>query len=139
MQKIGIKLTVYFENPFWIGVVELEENKNIKVSKIIFGKEPKDYEIYEYLNENYNRLYFSKDVESIVENRKKINPKRLQRLIRKEVENVGIGTKSQQVLKLLQEENKKIRKKNLREKKIEEKLYKYKMKQKKKKKKHRGR
>ena len=139
MQKIGIKLTVYFEDPYWIGIVELEEKQKVKVSRIIFGKEPKDYEVYEYLKENYNRLIFSKDVEKFVKNKRIRNPKRLQRAIRKEVENKGIGTKSQQALKLLQEEKKKSRKKSSRVKKIEDKLHKYEMKQKKKKKKHKGR
>ena len=77
MQKIGIKLTVYFEDPYWIGIVELEEKQKVKVSRIIFGKEPKDYEVYEYLKENYNRLIFSKDVEKFVKNKRIINPKRL--------------------------------------------------------------
>ena len=124
MQKIGIKLTVYFEDSYWIGIVELEEKQKVKVSRIIFGKEPKDYEVYEYLKENYNRLIFSKDVEKFVKNKRIINPKRLQRTIRKEVENKGIGTKSQQALKLLQEEKKKSRKKSSRVKKIEDKLHK---------------
>ncbi|WP_139181555.1 DUF2992 family protein [Pelosinus fermentans] len=30
----------------------------------------------------------------------RINPKRLQRLVQKEIKNVGIGTKAQQALKL---------------------------------------
>ncbi|MBP2629933.1 MAG: hypothetical protein H6Q70_561 [Firmicutes bacterium] len=38
--------------------------------------------------------------------KRKINPKRLQRLVKKEVDNVGIGTKAQQALKLDQEVHK---------------------------------
>lgn len=36
------KLTVYFENPFWVGVFERIENGKLSVCKVTFGSEPKD-------------------------------------------------------------------------------------------------
>ena len=42
-----IKLTVFFNEPFWIGVFEVIENEEYKICKFIFGPEPKDEEIYE--------------------------------------------------------------------------------------------
>lgn len=38
------KLTVFFEEPFWVGVFERIENGKLSVSKVTFGAEPKDYE-----------------------------------------------------------------------------------------------
>lgn len=43
------KLTVFFEEPFWVGVFERIENGKLSVSKVTFGAEPKDYEIYEFV------------------------------------------------------------------------------------------
>ncbi len=49
MDSIKCKLTVYFENPFWVGVFEQICDNKLSVAKVIFGKEPKDYEIQEYV------------------------------------------------------------------------------------------
>ena len=43
------KLTVFFEAPFWIGVFERIERRKLSVCKVVFGAEPKDYEVWEYL------------------------------------------------------------------------------------------
>ena len=69
----------------------------------------------------------------------KKNPKRIQREVHKQMHNTGIGTKSQQALKLQHEEVKMERKILSREKREEEKQRQYELKQKKKKEKHRGR
>ena len=67
------------------------------------------------------------------------NPKRIQREVRKQVQNVGIGTKSQQALKLQQEQLKIERKIVSREQREVEKQRQFEMKQQKRKEKHRGR
>ena len=67
------------------------------------------------------------------------NPKRVQREVRKQVQNNGIGTKSQQVLKLQQEQLKTERKIVSREKREAEKQRQFELKQQKRKEKHRGR
>lgn len=93
------KLTVFFEAPFWIGVFERIERRKLSVCKVVFGAEPKDYEVWEYLLKNYSRLRFSPSVETVVK-KESVNPKRLQRQIRKETVATGIGTKSQQALQM---------------------------------------
>ena len=103
------KLTVFFEAPFWIGVFERIERRKLSVCKVVFGAEPKDYEVWEYLLKNYSRLRFSPSVETVVK-KESVNPKRLQRQIRKETVATGIGTKSQQALQMQREENKLVRK-----------------------------
>ena len=67
------------------------------------------------------------------------NPKWVQREVRKQVQNVGIGTKSQQALKLQQEQLKTERKIVSREQREAEKQRKFELKQQKRKEKHRGR
>ena len=71
-----------------------------------FGSEPKDYEVSEFILRHYYSLQFSPAVETAVKEMKK-NPKRMQRDVKRQMENTGIGTKSQQALKLQQEQNKK--------------------------------
>lgn len=67
------------------------------------------------------------------------NSKRVQREVRKQVQNTGIGTKSQQALKLQHEQLKTERKTVSRERREVEKQRRFEMKQQKKKEKHRGR
>lgn len=69
----------------------------------------------------------------------KINPKRMQRSIKKQLETHGVGTKSQQALKLQQEEGNLARKKKSREQKDAEKERQFEMRKEKQKEKHRGR
>ena len=54
------KLTVFFEEPFWVGIFERVENGKLSVSKVTFGTEPKDYEIWEFVLKEYDRLQFMK-------------------------------------------------------------------------------
>ena len=42
-------LTISFEAPFWVGLYEREEEGLYQVCKIPFGAEPKDYEVYAFL------------------------------------------------------------------------------------------
>ena len=134
------KLTVLYNEPFWVGIFEVEEGECYKASKVTFGAEPKDAEVYEFLLKNYYKLNFvkvetEKDEQKL---KKKENPKRLQRKIHKEVQNKGIGTKAQNALKKQHEENKIERKKRTREQKEAEEKMIYEMKKQKKKEKHKG-
>ena len=103
-----------------------------------FGSEPKDYEVSEFILRRYYSLQFSPAVETAVKEMKK-NPKRMQRDVKRQMENTGIGTKSQQALKLQQEQNKKMRKAKSREEKLADDKRRFEQKQQKKKLKHRGR
>ena len=56
MDKTSEKLTVYFEEPFWVGVFERVDNNKLSVCKVTFGAEPKDYEIWEFENKSNDYL-----------------------------------------------------------------------------------
>ena len=137
MDKTNGKLTVYFEEPFWVGVFERIEDGKLSVAKVIFGAEPKDYEVQEYIQQYYFSLKFSPAVDTVVKDIKR-NPKRMQREAKKQMQETGIGTKSQQALKLQQEQNKQERKVRSREKKEADELRMFELKQQKKREKHRG-
>ena len=114
MDKVNGKLTVYFEEPFWVGVFEHIENSRLTVAKVTFGAEPKVYEIQEYIQRYYFSLKFSPAVDTVVKETKS-NPKRIQREAKKQMQETGIGTKSQQALQMQREENKLERKSVSRE------------------------
>lgn len=137
MDKVSGKLTVYFEAPFWVGVFERVRDGKLSVAKVTFGTEPKDYEVQEYIQKYYSSLKFSPAVETVVKEIKR-NPKRMQREAKRQMQETGIGTKSQQALKLQQEQNKQEHKVRRREKKEAEELRMFKLKQQKKREKHKG-
>ncbi len=138
MNVINSKLTVLFESPFWIGVYERHVDGLYEVCKFTFGTEPKDYEVLEYLDANWRNFVFSSGVISEVKRNTSMNPKRMQRLLSKQLKVTGVGTKAQEALKLQYEENKVTNRKQFRREKEEEKERIYQIKVDKRKKKHRG-
>ena len=137
MDKTSEKLTVYFEEPFWVGVFERVDNNKLSVCKVTFGAEPKDYEIWEFILKYYYDLKFSPVVETEI---KQVadNPKRRSRNARKQVKNTGIGTKSQHAIKLQQEESKVEHRQISKEQRDVEKQKQFELKQQKRREKHRG-
>ena len=103
-------LTVLFEDPFWIGLFEIIDQKGLRVCKVTFGAEPMEKEVMEFVDKHWNRLQFSPMVEALPESAKKISPKRRQREAKKQMLSQGVGTKSWQALKLRQEQNRTERK-----------------------------
>ena len=137
MDRASGKLTVFFEDPFWVGVFERVSDGQMSVCKVTFGAEPKDYEVLEFILGQYYKLKFSPAVD--VEVRKSAdNPKRRQRDAHKQVQNSGIGTKSQQALQMQREEMKTERKQISKDQKEAEKQRQFDLKQQKRKEKHRG-
>lgn len=135
-----IKLTVLFENPFWIGVFEAYEDEVYKVCKVTFGPEPKDEDVVELVQRKFYSLSFSNGIEAEKEDvfEKRGNPKRLQRKLKKETAVSGVGTKAQIALKQQHEERKIEGKKNSKLRKEEELERKFQIKQMKRREKHRG-
>ena len=78
------KLTVFLEEPFWVGMFEREDETGLWVSRVVFGAEPTDVELYEYIQREYKSLDFSKPIKSQVKIVRKKNFKRMQREVRKE-------------------------------------------------------
>ena len=132
-------LTILFEAPFWIGLYERTDNGKYEACKITFGSEPKEYEVYEFLLRNWNKLKFSPPIRAEAAIERKTNPKRMQREIQSQLQDKGIGTKAQQALKLQHEQWKLERKTRSREQREAEKDRRFAIRQEKKKARHRGR
>ena len=137
MDKMSGKLTVYFEDPFWVGVFEKVSDEKLSVSKVTFGSEPKDNEVRNFILKHYSELKFSPAVEVKLK-KTADSPKRRQRNAAKQLQNTGIGTKSQQALQKQREEMKVERIKNRKEMREADRQKQYVLKQQKKKEKHKG-
>mgnify|MGYP004650953337 CR=1 FL=1 len=107
-------LTMYFEDPFWVGLFERWEGERYSVSKLTFGPEPRDAQVWERVLREFQRLPFSPGVPS--ERREEPgNPKRARRGARRQMEAVPrTGTKAQQALALQREEGKLARRERTR-------------------------
>lgn len=137
MDKVTEKLTVFFDDPFWVGIFERSEGSKLSAAKVTFGAEPGNYDIYEFILDHYYDLQFSSAVKIAVREETG-NPKRKQKDARKTMQEKGIGTKSQQALKQQYEQNKQERKVKNREEKAAKEQRLFKLKQQKKKAKQRG-
>gem|GEM_PF-108207 len=120
MRDASLTLTLFHDGQFYVGIFERREGMQLSVCRVVFGAEPKDGEIMDFLNKDFRRLSFSPKVK---EERKPlpVNPKRLQREIARQVSSIGTGTKSQQALQLQREQNKLIRQEKTKEQKEAEK------------------
>ena len=134
MDEQGVKLTVFFEGPFWVGVFERVSDGGLSACRVVFGAEPKDGEVWEFILKNYDRLKFSPAVEAPV----KRSPKRRQRSAAKELQSPGAGTRSQQALKLQQEQAKSRRAKLNKERREADRDRQFELRREKRKEKHRG-
>lgn len=101
-----MKLTVYFDGSFWCGLVEVADGDKVKVLKHVFGPEPKDPEIWSFVNQQLlAELTTVPSVKADVEKvaTRQINPKRLQRLASKEKAKPAVSTKAQAALQAAHE------------------------------------
>ncbi|MGR6342117.1 YjdF family protein [Priestia megaterium] len=136
-----MSLTIYHDGQFWVGIIEVVENGKLRAFRYVFGAEPKDKEILDFI---YYRLLdiINQSVHSGLDVKrksdKKINPKRLQRQVAKERNRVGVSTKAEEAIKQEYEEKKKNKKKRAKQYREELKDQKYLMKKQKAKAKHKG-
>ncbi|MEI4525619.1 YjdF family protein [Priestia megaterium] len=48
-----MSLTIYHDGQFWVGIIEVVEGGKLKAFRYVFGTEPKDTEILDFI---YDRL-----------------------------------------------------------------------------------
>ena len=132
-----LKLTVYFEDPFWVGVFERTQNGTLSVCKITFGAEPKDYAVHAYVLRHFYELHFSPAL-SARQHVQCSNPNRRQRQVQKQLSGAGVGTKSMQALAAQREQLKTERKQQSRVQQEAEQQRRFEQKQRKKLEKHKG-
>lgn len=90
-------LTVYFEDPFWVGVAERYCRGRLSAAKVTFGAEPSDQQVWQWVLQRWHTLRFSPAVEAAAPWRA-VSPKRAQRQAARALVQRGASTKAQQAL-----------------------------------------
>ena len=90
MEDNSGSLTVYYEEPFWVGKFERVEDGKLYVAKVVFGSE----KIFEFIKDNYHKLPLSPEMDVQIK-----NPKRILKEEKKEICHREVGTKAQEALK----------------------------------------
>ena len=138
MNDTALILTVFFEDPFWVGVFERYEGGRLSVCKVTFGAEPSGQEIYDLILHRYRHLRFGPRLAAAPRAEAR-SPKRRQRQAARLLAQSGTGTRAQQALAAQREQNKREHEQAARAQKAERQQRKFEQKQQKKKEKHRGR
>jgi len=105
-----MKLTIYYDGQFYIGLIEIVSENKLKACRYIFGKEPKDQEVLDFVNRKLLRVIESNQQIGIPicqKSQKKINPKRIQRKVSKELKQCSVSSKAQEAIKAEYEQRKK--------------------------------
>ncbi len=131
------RFTVFFEDPFWVGVFERVEDGRLSVCKVMFGAQPKDTEIYAFICGQYRHLTFSTAVDAD-DRTVPVSPKRLKKKAKRDMERQGIGTKAQQALQAQRDTQKAVGREHSKAKKAAEEARQFAIRQQKRKEKHRG-
>ncbi|MFP7485178.1 YjdF family protein [Priestia filamentosa] len=137
-----MKLTIYHDGQFWIGMIEIVSDGYLKAFRHVFGGEPKDSEVLTFIYHELSTLIHNSHQSGIHVKQNcpnRINPKRLQRRVAKEMRRTGASTKAQEAVRQEYEERKKQRKHITKQHLEEEKQRKYLLRKKKAKAKHKGR
>ena len=106
MRKVSISttFTVYHDGRFWVGVVERAEGGQLSAARVVFGAEPSDEEIFQFVLKRWGSLRFSPCV-SCSQRERVRNPKRRQREVAREAA-AAPSTKSQQAIAQMREQGK---------------------------------
>ncbi|MCZ9310307.1 YjdF family protein [Corynebacterium uberis] len=79
------QFTVFFDGHFWCGVYEVSDSSGLRASRVVFGAEPTQPELYQWLLRNgaklVKRTRAAVPVPGQIEPARKGNPKRLHRAL----------------------------------------------------------
>jgi Protein of unknown function (DUF2992) len=87
-----IKATIFFDKRFWVGTFERTDKEGYAVARHIFGAEPSDSEVHEFVLNHYHELKFG-EAKKINIQIQRMNPKRVQREVRREMEKIKETTR----------------------------------------------
>ena len=95
--SLSSTLTVYHDGQFWVGLAERVEDGTYGVARIVFGAEPSDEEILQFITSKWAKLAFFGD-EPAEASEPARNPKRRAREASRAIKQPAMGTKAQQAL-----------------------------------------
>lgn len=95
--SVSSTLTVYHDGQFWVGLAEHVEDGRYGVARIVFGAEPSDEEVLQFVVSKWERFSFFGD-EAAETSKPAKNPKRRAREAAKALKQPAMSTKAQQTL-----------------------------------------
>ena len=95
--SVSSTLTVYHDGQFWVGLAEHVEGGRYGATRIVFGAEPSNEEIFRFVASEWEKLSFVGD-ESTETRKPAKNPKRRAREAAKALKRPAMSTKAQQAL-----------------------------------------
>lgn len=98
-------LTVYFDDPWWVGVIEIEDEGVLRVFRHVFGSEPSNEEILAFVLQHFVALVrqSTPGVPVASPHPHRVNPKRAARTAARLGRMRGMTTRSQAALQLARE------------------------------------
>ena len=139
MDRNVSSFTVLFQPPFWVGIAERWGEEGYSAARVVFGAQPTDPQLYEWLLREWHRLNFSPAAEGERPIPVRKNPKREQREAHAATRARGTGTQVQEALSRQREQEGLARQAESRRKRQEEADRKFLLRQQKKRAKKRGR
>lgn len=139
MDRNFSRFTVLFQPPFWVGIGERWEADGYSAARVVFGAEPTDAQLLQWLDREWHRLRFSPAAEGKRPFKEHSNPKRALREARAATQVQRISTRAQEALSRQREQDGLSRKVQNRHKRQEEVERKYLLRRQKKREKKRGR
>lgn len=139
MDRNVSSFTVLFQSPFWVGIAERWDEEGYSAARVVFGPEPTDAQLCQWLEREWYRLRFSPAEAGERPAAERKNPKRERREARKATQAQGAGTRAQAALSRQREQEGLARQTQSRQRRQEEAERKFLLRQQKKREKKRGR
>ena len=98
MDRNECRFTVLFQPPFWVGIGERWTEEGYQAARVVFGAEPSDAQVYQWVLSSWHRLPFTAAEAGKRPRAVPANPKRLQREAAKAARTAGASTKAQEAL-----------------------------------------
>lgn len=102
---MSTQFTVFFDGQYWVGVLEIVEDRQLRAASHVFGAEPTGPELYEFALHRFAalaaraRASSAVPIENARSTRRPGNPKRAARLLAKERAAPPVSTAAQQAMK----------------------------------------
>jgi len=111
------RLTILFDAPYWIGLLELEDEGVLYAARHIFGAEPSDQEVYEFVQREVTQLLASMTagIPLAAAPRRTMSFKRMQRETKRAVLNTEITSRAYEAMRVQLEQHKQARQHTSRE------------------------
>lgn len=134
------KCTIFFDDPFWVGIFERQDEMGYSAARFVFGAEPSDASVYQFILKDYYRLRFSAPQPGAPSDNRSPNFKRRQREVRRQMlAQQPVGTRAQNALQAEREALSQAQKAQRSQAEFDRQDDRYQMRQERKKQKRRGR